>query len=233
VSAPGLPADPGRTEIALAAGLAAAAGAVDVLAFTRMGQAFASIVTGNLVVAGTAIGQGDPRMLANVALAVAAFAVGVVLGGLGVRSAGLSSARWPVEVTVLCLVELVVLLVLTGVWLATGGAPLGAAQYVTLVAAALAMGRQSAAFRLVPVPGVTTTYFTGTFPSLLVGLVTSGRLNVAALIAILVLLVGAVLAGLLVAHAAVAAVLLPVALLAVVVVVSTARRRELWAASSR
>ena len=233
VSAPGLPADPGRTEIALAAGLAAAAGAVDVLAFTRMGQAFASIVTGNLVVAGTAIGQGDPRMLANVALAVAAFAVGVVLGGLGVRSAGLSSARWPVQVTVLCLVELVelvVLLVLTGVWLATGGAPLGAAQYVALVAAALAMGLQSAAFRLVPVPGVTTTYFTGTLTSLLVGLVTSGRLNVAALIALLALLAGTVLAGLL---AAVAAVLLPVALLAVVVVVSTVRRRELWAASSR
>lgn len=230
VSAPGLPADPGRTEIALAAGLAAAAGAVDVLAFTRMGQAFASIVTGNLVVAGTAIGQGDPRMLANVALAVAAFAVGVVLGGLGVRSAGLSSARWPVQVTVLCLVELVALLVLTGVWLATGGAPLGAAQYVALVAAALAMGLQSAAFRLVPVPGVTTTYFTGTLTSLLVGLVTSGRLNVAALIALLALLAGTVLAGLL---AAVAAVLLPVALLAVVVVVSTARRRELWATSSR
>ena len=230
VSAPGLPADPGRTEIALAAGLAAAAGAVDVLAFTRMGQAFASIVTGNLVVAGTAIGQGDPRMLANVALAVAAFAVGVVLGGLGVRSAGLSSARWPVQVTVLCLVELVVLLVLTGVWLATGGAPLGAARYVALVAAALAMGLQSAAFRLVPVPGVTTTYFTGTLTSLLVGLVTSGRLNVAALIALLALLAGTVLAGLL---AAVAAVLLPVALLAVVVVVSTARRRELWATSSR
>ena len=236
VSAPGLPADPGRTEIALAAGLAAAAGAVDVLAFTRMGQAFASIVTGNLVVAGTAIGQGDPRMLANVALAVAAFAVGVVLGGLGVRRAGLTSARWPVQVTVLCLVELVelvVLLVLTGVWLATGGAPLGAAQYVALVAAALAMGLQSAAFRLVPVPGVTTTYFTGTLTSLLVGLVTSGRNNVAALIALLALLAGAVLAGLLVAHAAVAAVLLPVALLAVVVVVSTARRRELWATSSR
>jgi len=92
------------------------------------------------------------------------------------------------------------------------------------------MGLQSAAFRLVPVPGVTTTYFTGTLTSLLVGLVTSGRLNVAALIALLALLAGTVLAGLL---AAVAAVLLPVALLAVVVVVSTARRRELWAASSR
>jgi len=236
VSAPGLPADPGRTEIALAAGLAAAAGAVDVLAFTRMGQAFASIVTGNLVVAGTAIWQGDPRMLANVALAVAAFGVGVVLGGLGVRSAGLSSARWPVQVTVLCLVELVelvVLLVLTGVWLATGGAPLGAAQYVALVAAALAMGLQSAAFRLVPVPGVTTTYFTGTLTSLLVGLVTACRLNAAALSALLALPAGAVLAGLLVAYAAAAAVLLPVALLAMVVVVSTVRGRELWAASSR
>jgi uncharacterized membrane protein YoaK (UPF0700 family) len=230
VSAAGLPADPGRTEIALAAGLAAAAGAVDVLAFTRMGQAFASIVTGNLVVAGTALGQGDPRMLANVAVAVGAFAVGVVLGGLGVGRAGRTTARWPVQVTVVCVVELVMLLVLTGVWLATGGAPLGAARYVALVAAALAMGLPSAAFRLVPVPGVTTTYFTGTLTSLLVGLVTSGRLNVAALIALLALLAGTVLAGLL---AAVAAVLLPVALLAVVVVVSTARRRELWAASSR
>ena len=69
--------------------------------------------------------------------------------------------------------------------------------------------------------------------SLLVGLVTSDRLNVAALIALLALLAGAVLAGLLVAHAAAAAVLLPVALLAVVVAVSTVRRRELWVASGR
>ncbi len=233
MSASGLPPDPGRTEIALAATLAAAAGAVDVLAFTRLGQAFASIVTGNLVVAGTAIGQGDPQMLANVAVAVAAFAVGVVLGGIGVRRAGRTTARWPVHVTVLCLVELVVLLVLTGVWLASGGAPLGAGQYVALIAAALAMGLQSAAFRLVPVPGVTTTYFTGTLTSLLIGLVTSGRPNVAAVVALLALLGGAVLAGLLVAHAAAVAVLLPVALLALVVVVSTVRRRELWAATSR
>jgi uncharacterized membrane protein YoaK (UPF0700 family) len=233
VSASGLPREPGRTEIALAAGLAATAGAVDVLAFTRMGQAFASIVTGNLVVAGTAIGRGDPAMLANVAVAVGAFAVGVVLGGVGLRRAGPTTARWPAHVTVLCVVELVVLLVLSGVWLATGGAPLGAAQYAALVAAALAMGLQSAAFRLVPVPGVTTTYFTGTLTSLLVGLVTSGRLIVAALVALLALLGGAVLAGLLVAHAAAVAVLLPLALLALVVVVSTLRRRELWAATSR
>jgi uncharacterized membrane protein YoaK (UPF0700 family) len=233
VSTSGLPPDPGRTEIALAATLAATAGAVDVLAFTRMGQAFASIVTGNLVVAGTAIGQGDPQTLANVTVAVGAFAVGVVLGGIGVRRAGRTTARWPVHVTVLCLVELVVLLVLTGVWLASGGAPVGTAQYTALVAAAVAMGLQSAAFRLVPVPGVTTTYFTGTLTSLLIGLVTSGRLNVAALIALLALLGGAVLAGLLVAHAATVAVLLPVALLALVVVVSTVRRRELWATASR
>lgn len=229
----GRPPDPGRTEIALAAALAAAAGAVDVLAFTRMGQAFASIVTGNLVVAGTAVGQGDPQMLANAAVAVGAFAAGVVLGGIGVRRAGPTTARWPVHVTVLCVLELVVLLVLTGVWLATGGAPLGAAQYVALMAAALAMGLQSAAFRLVPVPGVTTTYFTGTLTSLLLGLVASGRLNVAALLALLALLVGAVLTGLLVAHAAAAAVFLPVALLALVVVVSMVRRHELWAATSR
>ena len=227
------PQSPGRTEIALAALLAAAAGSVDVLAFTRLGQAFASIVTGNLVVAGAAIGHGDPSMLVDVAVAVAAFAGGVLLGGLGVRRAGSTTARWPVHVTVLCAVELVVLLVLMGLWLATAGAPQGAAQHLALVAAAAAMGLQSAAFRLVPVPGVTTTYFTGTLTSLLVGLVASGRLNVAALLALVALLAGAVLTGLLVAHATATAALLPVALLAAVVVVSAVRRRELWADPSR
>ena len=111
-------------------------------------------------------------MFTSVAEAVAAFAAGVVLGGLVVRRAEPSTARWPVQITVLCAVELVVLLVLAGVWLATGGTPLGLVQYGALVAAALAMGLQSAAFRLVAVPGVTTTSFTGTLTSLLVALVT-------------------------------------------------------------
>ena len=142
-------------------------------------------------------------MLANVAVAVLSFAGGVVLGGLGVRRAGSTTACWPVQVTGLCAVELVVLLVLAGVWVATNGAPQGAGQDVSLVAAAGAMGLPSAAFRLVPVPGVTTTYFTGTLTSLLVGLVTSGRLNVAAVLALVALLAGAVAAGLLVAQAAV------------------------------
>jgi hypothetical protein len=56
------------------------------------------------------------------------------------------------------------------------------------------------------VPGVTTTYFTGTLTSLLVGLVTSARLNVAAVLALVALLAGAVAAGLFVAQAAVTAV---------------------------
>ena len=164
----------GRTEVALAAVLAATAGAVDVLAFTRLGQASASIVTGNLVVAGAGLGLGQPQLIGSVATAVVAFAVGVLLGGLGVRQAA-----------------------------------------------------------GVPLPGVTTTYFTGTLTVLLLGLVTGGRVNGAAVVALLALLAGAVAAGLLVAHAATAAVLLPLALVVVVLVASTVRRRELWAERGR
>ena len=80
---------------------------------------------------------------------------------------------------------------------------------------------------------MTTTYFTGTLTSLLVGLVTSARLNVAAVLALVALLAGAVAAGLLVAQAAVTAVPLPVAPLAVVVGVGTVGRRELSADASR
>ncbi|HEU4330722.1 MAG TPA: DUF1275 family protein [Lapillicoccus sp.] len=223
----------GRTEVALAAVLAATAGAVDVLAFTRLGQAFASIVTGNLVVAGAGLGLGQPQLIGSVATAVVAFAVGVLLGGLGVRQAAGTTARWPVHTTALCAVELVFLAVLGVVWVLGGGAPSGLGQLVALAAAAVAMGLQSAAFRLVPLPGVTTTYFTGTLTVLLLGLVTGGRVNGAAVVALLALLAGAVAAGLLVAHAATAAVLLPLALVVVVLVASTVRRRELWAERGR
>jgi uncharacterized membrane protein YoaK (UPF0700 family) len=153
VNAPVRVSSTGGTEVALAALLAATAGAVDVLAFTRVGQAFASIVTGNLVVAGAGLGLGQPRLVGSVATAVAAFAVGVLLGGVGVRRAEGSTARWPMAVTALCAVELGLLVVLGVVWVVTGGAPTGVAQYVALAAAAVAMGLQSAAFRLVPLPG--------------------------------------------------------------------------------
>ncbi|HEU4999717.1 MAG TPA: DUF1275 family protein [Lapillicoccus sp.] len=223
----------GRTEVALATLLAATAGAVDVLAFTRLGQAFASIVTGNLAGAGAGLGLGQPQLVGSVTTAVVAFAVGVLVGGVGVRRAAGSTARWPMPATALCAVELGFLVVLGVVWVVTGGAPSGVAQYVALTAAAVGMGLQSAAFRLVPLPGVTTTYFTGTLTVLLLGVVTGGRVNAAAVIALLALLAGAVGAGLLVAHAATAAVVLPVGLLVVVLVAGTVRRRELSAERGR
>lgn len=164
----------GRTEVALATLLAATAGAVDVLAFTRLGQAFASIVTGNLVVAGAGLGLGQPQLVGSVTTAVVAFAVGVLVGGVGVRRAAGSTARWPMPATALCAVELGFL-----------------------------------------------------------GVATGGRVNAAAVIALLALLAGAVGAGLLVAHAATAAVVLPVGLLVVVLVAGTVRRRELSAERGR
>ncbi len=214
--------------VALGAGLAAVAGAVDVLAFTQLGQTFASVVTGNLVVIGVAVGEGDLLGLAHAATALLSYAAGVLLGSIGIRRVAGTNVRWPVQSSILCAVELVVLAGLAWLWLDAGGRPRGATQYLALVAAALAMGLQTAAFRVVAVHGVTTTYFTGTLTGLLADLVVHGQLRMTSLVALLALLAGAAASGLLVAHALGFAVILPLGLLVVVLVVSLIRRKALW-----
>lgn len=209
---------------ALAAGLAAVAGAVDVLCITRLGEAFASIITGNTVVLGASLAQGDLRRLSFAATAIGAYVVGVVVGSLVTRSAVKGLAPWPARTTVVCAIEFAALAVMAGTWITSAGRPSGAAQYVALGAAATAMGLQSSAFRLVVVPGVTTTYFTGTLTGLLSGVVQKRKWNGSAAAALAALLAGAAASALLLVRLPRWAVLLPVVLLALVLLSGLAAR---------
>ena len=206
----------GRASVALAAALAAVSGGVDALCFAVLGGAFASVITGNLVVVGLSLGQANPVGAAHAALAIAAYAIGVSAGAAAVgRGKG-----WTTRVTAAFAVEWVLLLVVAGVYVATGGHPEGAPQYLALAAAAGAMGVQSSGFVAVGLSEVSTTYLTGTLTGLFAHLVAERRLRGPAALALLGVVAGAAAGGLLLRTAPLWAVAPPVVLLLGVVAVA-------------
>jgi uncharacterized membrane protein YoaK (UPF0700 family) len=142
--------------------LAACAGAVDLLAIAGLGGAFASIITGNLVTAGHGIGAVDDHLFAPAAVAVAGYAAGVLL------AQAIPRFRWPGHL----LIELALLGVLTGGWIASDSRPDRGTALLLLAAAGLAMGTQSVVASWLH---ESTTFMTGTLTTALHDLVTGKR----------------------------------------------------------
>jgi uncharacterized membrane protein YoaK (UPF0700 family) len=188
--------------------LAAAAGAVDVVALVALGGAFAGIVTGNLVTAGTALSRLDGHGLVPIAVAVGGFTVGVLLWAWWWR-------RRPTVVVAPLAAEAAVLAVAQVLWFLDGRWPV-----LALVAVALG-GQSVAGLRL----RMSTTYMTGALTTAAHGLVRDldwrGAVDTLRQLGALVL--GAVAAALLVQHARPSALALPLVL--VVVAALLARRR--------
>jgi uncharacterized membrane protein YoaK (UPF0700 family) len=140
-----------------------AASAVDAISYLGLGHVFTANMTGNAVLLGVAIGQGQGLAAVRSMIALAGFSVGVALGAVIVQKRTLQT-DWPRAVTKAVLLEAAILVAFTGAWHlgARGGVPL----YGLIALSALAMGVQSAAIRHLKVPGVATTYITGTITSL-------------------------------------------------------------------
>lgn len=142
---------PGHIDARLAA-LAAAAGCVDAASFLGLDQVFTANQSGNTVLLGIAIGVGDGGAVARTGVSIVAFMVGVVIAVLLLRGAprGWSARTGPV-------------LAATAAVLVVAGALWGPLDTVALIAVvSAAMGAQSAAALRVGVPGVSTTFVTGT-----------------------------------------------------------------------
>lgn len=143
---------PSRGEAALLL-LSAASGAADAFVFLCVGQVFAGVMTGNLVLLGaSAAGAGEDGVALKVVVALAAYSCGVAAGAL-------MAGRLGFRVPALLGVEVVLLgaaAVLWGLELVTSyGDRLG-----LLALVAVAMGVQGRV-RVTP-----TNYFTGTLTSL-------------------------------------------------------------------
>ena len=181
----------------MAGALTFGAGALDVLALTKLGGVFASVMTGNLALLGLGVARADAAGIVPAVVAVIAYAGGV---GVGTRIAGVHRSDqhvWPPRVTVTLALQLGVLCALGVGWSMTHANPTGAPRLLLLTAAAVSMGLQSAAVRGLGVP-LATTYLTGTLTALIAAGASAPRFrgHGAGVTALLAAITGAVCGGL-------------------------------------
>jgi uncharacterized membrane protein YoaK (UPF0700 family) len=132
--------------------LAAAAGCIDAASFLGLDQVFTANQTGNTVLLGIAIGEGNGHSIVRTGVSVGGFVLGVALAAAAVRG---RATGWSRPVAAVLAAEAIVLGAAAALW-----QPLGTIALIVIVSAA--MGAQSAAAAQVGVPGVTTTFVTGT-----------------------------------------------------------------------
>lgn len=149
--------------------LAATSGYVDAVSYLGLGHVFTSNMTGNTVLLGLALGQRHGLAASRSAVSLAGFIVGVALGSALI---GENEKRvvWPGRVAFVCAIESAALLAFAIVGILADIARHGWVEYVLIALSAITMGLQSAAVRTLGVSGVTTTYITGTWTSMVSGL---------------------------------------------------------------
>ena len=171
--------------------LTCAAGLVDAISYLEMGHVFTAMMTGNTVLLALAIGQGEVMAALRSTLALIAFSVGAAAGAMVLRAGvrvvngrhrerhagdrgrdpGASSRR-------------------------SGGTRGGRRAPTSRCSCSsrcrgCAMGIQAAAVRHLGVPGVASTYITGTLTSLMAELVTGSATRHLRLLASVFLVYGA------------------------------------------
>ena len=180
-----------------------ASGCMDILSYVLLGQVFTSAMTGNAALLGLGIGQGNLGAMSRSLAAFLAFLSGLLLGALLLRWTRSKSGQLG-QVTSALLLESVLLVGFAWLWHVAAGPSTGGKLYCLVALSAMAMGVQSAVAHRLGVPGITTTYFTGTITTLAIGVVGDGVAQRRPdqlrwpILAFLAYLLGAVLTGYLV-----------------------------------
>lgn len=201
-------------------------GVVDAVSILALGRVFVANMTGNIVFIGFALAGAPGFSLLASIVALMAFLVGALLGGLAIDRYGTSRAILLRNVAGVEVVLLMVCLVVSLVRHLRDGGPI--ASTVVAGTAALAMGMQNAAARRIAVPDMTTSVLTMT----LTGLAADHKRGGSTAIVRRVLVVASMLAGATTGAALVlrvgihAGLLLVVVLLAIVCAVAAIRGRE-------
>lgn len=197
--------------------LAVVSGVTDAAGFIGLGGAFSSVMTGNMVLLGLSGGTGNGSLAARAGAAIAAFVLGCVVGTRlashkpaadpkvdAAGSNGDAEAVWPASVTRALIAEFAVICMYAVVLQMVARHPLGGVVKTALLAFnAVALGIQSSAIQRFGVPGLSTTYLTGTLTTTIVHLSSRRPIRHVALnVRLLMGLVGgAVVGGLVAEHA--------------------------------
>lgn len=154
--------------------LAASAGSADGWSYFGLGHAFVANMTGNTVLLGLAVFQNHGDML-HPFLSLGGYAIGAVLGSL-LTGMVRPAMVWSRAISRTLLLEALLLLAAEVGWVAIH---LHTGQFLSLnfllATVALAIGMQSGAMVQLKIPGIVTTYITGTWTTLLSGLVRLAR----------------------------------------------------------
>jgi uncharacterized membrane protein YoaK (UPF0700 family) len=157
--------------------LAACAGSADGWSYFGLGHAFVANMTGNTVLLGMSVFAMQDAV--HPLIALSCYATGVITGSLLMRNVQPISGAglWPRQVSRTLLLEAVLLLCAEAAWFAShpSGLP-HPSHHVLLGCVAFAIGLQSAAMVQLKIPGIVTTYITGTWTTLMNGLTRLKRL---------------------------------------------------------
>jgi uncharacterized membrane protein YoaK (UPF0700 family) len=151
-----------------------AAGNVDAIGYLGLGRVFTANMTGNTVLLGLHLGQEQGGAALRSLLALLGFGVGLVMGALIVerlRGAG----PWPPAVTWALALEAAMLAAFAAGTYLTASLREVVATQALIAVSAIAMGIQSAAVRRLNVPGIATTYVTGTLTTAVTSLIAGSR----------------------------------------------------------
>lgn len=211
-----------RWREALAVVLAVNSGATDAIGFLALGGAFTSVMTGNMVLLGISAAGADVTLAVHTAAAIACFIVGCALG---TRVAGVARPEdpvWPAPVTRALALETTMIALYAVGWWVWDADPGPRPQLGLLVINALALGVQSSTVQRFGMPGLSTTYLTGTLTTLVVRLASGHRPRAVVNSGFILggLVTGAAIGAVLILHAPVLAPLVQLASLAGVLTVA-------------
>lgn len=161
--------------------LAITSGATDAIGILALGSAFTSVMTGNMVLIGVHFAEGAIALSAFAAVAIASFAIGAAAGARIVGSHTPGERLWPLAVTLALVLEWLLFAGYAAGWWATGAEPSLKLIPVLLALNAAALGLQSSAILRFGVPGLSTTYLTGTLTTIMVKLMQRAKFRTIAL----------------------------------------------------
>jgi uncharacterized membrane protein YoaK (UPF0700 family) len=200
-------------------------GATDAIGFLRLGGVFTSVMTGNMVLLGVAGARRDAAVAVHVGVTFCGYVIGTLAGARITHRKGGEASVWPRAFTWALIAELGAFAAFGFGWELTHSHPHGTAAYLLITINAIALGIQSSAVIALAVPGLSTTYLTGTLTHLVASLAKGEhpRTQVRS-IAILLALIGGAGSGAVVAvHAPRCVPLVPVGSLAFVLIVGMTR----------
>lgn len=143
--------------------LACVAGSVDVMSYYRLGKVFTANMTGNTILLGISIGQGNVASSLQRIAALAGFFAGALVGAYIIEN---TKKGWSYFITFSIFIETILISVLVFIWIKEGVISNNYILYISIVLAGISMGIQSATIRHLNIPGIITTFLTGTITSI-------------------------------------------------------------------